>query len=245
MDTVNYKCQNCGSPLFVEPGQVQAMCQHCRSQNLITIGPDGSITLSLIHKIDAIDNKAAHLLNTQSETLLATQRMREAAAAGLLLEQTTEKYRTFLDQYKPQMEMLEGLMASWKKENTGKTENEFSDTAGLIGCALPMLLLGLYLGITSLGTLLFSSNGFSFTSIFWLVIATLLIGFAALLALGVWAGAGQKEERDAQKKNEKEAKVSRAERERDNIQKKIDDLNETKTGYEQKIAELEAVILAG
>jgi len=84
-NTVSYKCQNCGSPLVVEPGQDRAVCQYCRSQNLITIGADGSITLSLVQKIDSIDSKAEQILANQNAVATQALQMQKLAASGQLL----------------------------------------------------------------------------------------------------------------------------------------------------------------
>jgi len=220
MDTVNYKCQNCGSPLIIEPGQVQAMCAHCRSQNLITIGSDGSITLSLVHKIDSIDNKATHLLNTQSETLLATERMREVAAAGRLLEQATKDYHYFIkNKYTPQMANLE-------KEKEGKTkgtEKKDGEFAGW-GCWLGLLLLGMYLAFGTVRAFFFEGPH-SFTE--------LIVGFVMfIIGVGLIAAFIAAVYNDIKEAMDRSAA----------IQKAMDDLNKTKADHEKKITDLKATI---
>ena len=97
MSTVSYKCQNCGSPLVIEPGQNQAICPYCRSQNVLTVGADGQVTLSLVQKVDAIDNK--------TDQILAMQR---AASMGHLLATTSSEHQHFIqNEYKPRMVALE------------------------------------------------------------------------------------------------------------------------------------------
>jgi len=106
--TVNYKCQNCGSPLVVEPGQDRAMCRYCRSQNVITVGVDGSITLSLVEKVDAIDSKTDQILASQNAALLQAQQMQQMAMAGHLLTTATNEHQHFLqNEFRPRMVMLE------------------------------------------------------------------------------------------------------------------------------------------
>jgi hypothetical protein len=91
------KCQNCNASLPIKWGQDVATCPYCRSENLITLGADGTVTLSLVQKVDSIDNKTDQILAAQ-----------KAASVGHLLATTTNEYHHFLqNEFKPRMVMLE------------------------------------------------------------------------------------------------------------------------------------------
>jgi len=75
----------------------------------MTVGTDGQITLSLVQKIDSIDNKA--------DQLLAMQKM---ASLGQLLTTTTNEHLHFLqNEFKPRMVMLEEERDKIDKLNKG------------------------------------------------------------------------------------------------------------------------------
>jgi len=130
-----YNCQNCGSPLTFEPGQSQAICKYCRSQNQITVGADGQITLSLVQKIDAIDGKTDKILDKQDEALIRAQQAHSSNAAGHLLTVTTSEYQHFLEKgFEPEMKKL-------LAEKNG---------VGANGCGGCGCLAGAFLGFTAL-----------------------------------------------------------------------------------------------
>ena len=127
---MNYKCQNCGSPLVFEQGEDRTICKYCRSQNVMTVGADGAITLSLVQTINSIDSK--------TDQILAVQRM---ASLGHLLTTTTSEHQHFMqNEFKPRM-------VAYKEE-----QNKIGKCNGGCGCAaiavaclicVPMALAGL------------------------------------------------------------------------------------------------------
>ena len=139
MSTVSYKCQNCGSPLVIEPGQNQAICPYCRSQNVLTVGADGQVTLSLVQKVDSIDNKTDQILA-----------MQKAASMGHLLSTTTNEHLHFLqNEFKPRMVDLE----------TEKTKvGTFNGNCGC-GCLAACVFFGL-MGFFVLGDSSAAGGGF-------------------------------------------------------------------------------------
>ena len=127
---MNYKCQNCGSPLVFEEGQDRTICKYCRSQNVMTIGADGQITLSLVQTINSIDSKTDQLLA-----------MQKAASMGHLLAATTSEYQHFLqNEFKPRMVALEE-----EKNKIGKYGGGCGCAAIAVAClvCVPMALAGL------------------------------------------------------------------------------------------------------
>jgi uncharacterized Zn finger protein (UPF0148 family) len=159
-DTVSYKCQNCGSPLTFEVGQSQTICPHCRSQNQMTIGTDGQITLSLVQKIDAIDTKTDQILDT-------TQQTQRTAASGHMLQTVTSEYQYYLqNDYKEKMEEF------------GKEENKPPSCAfGCVGAVLGFI--GTFIVLTVFGVPLNDARGNpNFTPLIGLVggaIATMVL----------------------------------------------------------------------
>jgi len=150
-DTVSYKCQNCGSPLVIEPGQDRAICKYCRSQNVITFGADGSITLLLVEKVDAIDTKADQILA-----------MQKAASMGHLLATMSNEHQHFLqNEYKPRMVMLEE-----ERDKIGKY-------AG--GCSCGCLAVSIPFCLILLSTLASGDGGVAFTGLILFAIAAGLI----------------------------------------------------------------------
>ncbi|MGL4593325.1 MAG: zinc finger domain-containing protein [Thermoguttaceae bacterium] len=109
---MNFKCQNCGSPLVVEEGQDRITCSFCQSVNLATVKPDGTISLSLVEKmaqgVKDIDAKADRLLSGQDEALLHAKQMKQMTAAGHLLTTTVNEYNHFIqNEFKSRMVILE------------------------------------------------------------------------------------------------------------------------------------------
>ena len=122
--TVSYKCQNCGSPLVIEPGQNQAMCPYCRSQNVLTVGADGQITVALVQKVDAIDNKTDQILA-----------MTRAASMGHLLATTSSEHQHFIqNEYKPRMVALEE-----ERDKIGKFNGNFG--CAILAVTIPFCLM--------------------------------------------------------------------------------------------------------
>jgi len=131
---MNYKCQNCGSPLVFEEGQDRTICKYCRSQNLMTVGTDGQITLSLVQTIHAIDDKTGQLLA-----------MQKTASMGHLLSTATSEYQQFLqNEFRPRMVMLEE-----ERDKTSKFPGSCILAATLLFC-LFIAVIGLVSG--DLGT---------------------------------------------------------------------------------------------
>ena len=152
---MNYKCQNCGSPLVFEQGQDRTTCKYCRSQNMMTVGTDGEITLSLVQTIHSIDNKA--------DQILAMQKM---ASLGQLLTTTTNEQHHFLqNEFKPRMVMLE------------EERNKIGKFGGGCGCAI--VGAGALVGFMALGALGSGDAGAAFGGLLMLGIAAGII-FAAM-----------------------------------------------------------------
>ncbi len=164
---MNFKCQNCGSPLTVEEGKDRATCVYCQSENLITVGADGQITLSLVQKIDSIDNKADHILAGQNAALNHAQQLQNLTAAGHLLQTTTSEYHHFLEaDFKPQMVMLE--------EEKGKVGICFG------GCGCLGMLIGAPI-VASIAAAMLASAGEAVANITWFVVCVaVIVGVFAL-----------------------------------------------------------------
>jgi DNA-directed RNA polymerase subunit RPC12/RpoP len=110
------KCQNCGASLPLIWGENVATCKYCRANNLITIGADGQIALSLVKRVDAIEGKtvqvedkavtALDLFNRQRLGLaVSTARTRANREAERV--QYRQKIQNLLVKYESRMEELQ------------------------------------------------------------------------------------------------------------------------------------------
>jgi len=252
METVEGKCQNCGSPLVIEPGQDRVMCPYCRSQNLITVGTDGSIIMSLVQKVDSIDNKADQLLNTQNEALAQAQHLHKVVIAEHTLAATKDEYESFIKneyqphygrEYSPRSSKVEQKLDQLKKEYKEiGDDGEEKANAIICGCAI-MAIPGIIVAFNALGNILglMAQSGGSVFGAFWLPV----IFFAILVGVIVIARYRFLWNREADRMSirEKMDTVNKEWQEWTEEFRKNDPVCQKKTGFEKKIADLEGVIL--
>ena len=197
---MNYKCQNCGSPLVFEQGQDRTICPYCRSQNLMTVGVDGQVTLSLVQKVDAIDNKTDQILA-----------MQKAASMGHLLATTSSEYQSFLqNEFKPRMVMLEE-----ERDKIGKFGGGCGCAIAAVGAGFCALIAMSCLGAMGAG----DAAGAFFGFVFFLIFSAAAIGI-------VYAVMGHATKRRSFIQEKIDALTTR----KADFQKQSDDLKKTISG---------------
>ena len=257
--TINLKCQNCGSPLVFGQGEDRAMCQHCRSQNLITVGTDGTITLSLVQKIDAIDNKTDQILALQKSTVEHAERKQKIASAKYLLRVTMDEHQAFLlREIHPRMTELKAIRGNMEYE---QNENRLFSTRNVKILLFPsvwnenyewddydwfesvksVFIAAIIIAIVPTLLVATSASASTVVVVFFTVFLAFIIAVSLVLNLLALPFLPFR----LIDRAKRSLKLKKMQKELEIIQKEMDDLTPKKMVFEEKIAALKNTISTG